>query len=172
MALLLLVGLTACATPIQTEYDRDIAFSDYQTFAWKVPSREGVEDPAGDSEILDRRMARLISDALEARGYESVPAEEADFLITYRTTTRRGDRSSGSSISIGMGSGNVGGGVRLGGGGSQTQSVLMLDIIDRSDDTLVWRGWEESQQGQSRWSEDRLKRLVNRLLNEFPPSNQ
>lgn len=173
LLLLALLGLVACAAPIQTEYDSDAALADYQTFAWKMPSREGVDDPVDDSEILDRRMARLTTEVLEARGYQSVPADQADFLVTYRTATRQGSRSSGSSVSIGMGSGNVGGGFRLGGGGgSQAQSVLMLDVIDREADMLVWRGWEENPQRQDRWAEDRLRRLLERLVDEFPPGRQ
>jgi len=164
--------ISACATPVKTEYDREANFQDYQTFAWKMPEREGVRNPADDSAILDRRMARLLTQALEARGYRAVDASEADFLVTYRATTRQGGQrsSSGVSIGMGMGSGNVGGGVRIGGGGgSGPQSILILDVIDRREDMLVWRGWEEGQQRQDRWSEERLERLLDRLLKEFPP---
>jgi len=167
--LLLLALMVGCATPVKTEYDRDVAFEQYQRFAWQAPKREEVRDPEFDSELMDRRVARIVTRTLEEAGYEAVSREDADFLVTYHTATRPAARRSGSSFSVGMGGGNVGGGVTLGSSRPQMHSTVMIDVIDAGEGQLVWRGWQDSENRQDRFDDNRLTRLINKLLKEFPP---
>jgi hypothetical protein len=170
---LLLIGLlSACAAPVKTEYDRDTRFDGYQQFAWKAPERESVDDPQRDSALLDRRVATIVSDVLNERGYEQVATENADFLVTYHVVDRQQASSSGSRVSIGVGSGGFGGGVSLGGSRARIERLLLIDIIDANSDQLVWRGWKDSDGRQDRLDDATLQKLTSQILEKFPPSSR
>ena len=174
LALLLLAG---CATPVKTEYDREISYEPYRSFAWMAPLRVEVEDPALDSELLDRRVQRLVTEALTEAGFQQTDPETADFLVTYRSSSREAV-SGGTGLSIGVGTARRGGGTAVCGGlvvgGSRPQTVttLMIDIIDREQNMLVWRGWRESDRRQDRYDDSRLKRLIEAIVAEFPPERE
>jgi hypothetical protein len=172
LCLLLLGLLSACATPVKTEYDREASFDGYQQFAWKAPKRESVDDPERDSSLLDRRVATVVSGVLSERGYQQVEADNADFLVTYHVVDRQQARSSGSRVSIGMGSGGFGGGVSVGGSRARIERLLLIDIIDAESDQLVWRGWKDSDGRQDRLDDATLQKLTTQILGKFPPSSR
>lgn len=177
--ILILVLLAGCATPVKTEHEPGVDFSAYQSFAWVPPERPVIREPIFDSEILDRRVELAVSEVLEEQGLRRVAdAAEADLLVTYHGVVRRSGQAGGSRVSLGMGTARSGGSTRIGigtgisvggGGGQREQSLIILDLRDASDDRLVWRGWREEDARQDRYTQDRLKRLVRRILAEYPP---
>jgi len=81
-----LLSAAGCSTvDIKTEYDRQMDFSRYKTYAWlpeigdqKAPSEEYVEEMnAWAKEAIDRNLV--------SKGFVPVPREEADFLVSFRS---------------------------------------------------------------------------------------
>lgn len=169
LLLVLAVALVGCAAPVKTEHDETTAFDRYQTFAWQAPDRESMDDPELDSEMLDRRMADVLTDALTAAGYGQAGESGADFRVTYHLVERE-SRDSGGGFSLGVGgsSGNVGTGISFGSGGGGRELNLILDIIDADSGDLVWRGWSATRRSVLN-DGDALRDLVDRILEAFPP---
>jgi hypothetical protein len=175
VALLAAALFSGCGAPVRAEFDQRVDFDRYRTFAWVAPERDRVADPLLDSEILDRRMRAAVQSELIARGYELVQAEEADFLVTYHSATRERMQQSGMRVSIGYHRGYpfwYGGTVADSGARSFREGTIMIDIIDRADETLVWRGWRSAEVDQRRYTEERVRRLAADILGDFPPQRR
>jgi len=174
--------ISGCATPIKAEFDEGVNFQEYRTFAWSAPDRRQIKDPILDSGLLDRRMGHAVRETLKARGFEEVAADEADFLVTYHTTTRE-RLSGGSSVRVHIASGHRYPyhphwyGPRYYAVApfhddrrSYQEGTLMIDIVDRERQELIWRGWRAGEVRQDRFRDDRLRQQVERILGDFPPS--
>lgn len=169
LLLVLAVAMAGCAAPVKTEHDSTAAFDRYRTFAWQTPERESLDDPELDSEMLDRRVADVLTAALTAAGYEQAGESGADFRVTYHLAERE-SRDSGGGFSVGVGgsSGNVGTGISFGSGDGGRELNLILDIVDADSGELVWRGWSATRRSVLS-DADALRDLVDRILEAFPP---
>ena len=169
LALLLLSG---CAAQVRTEYDIGTDFSEYKRFTWVTPEVREIEDPILDSELLTDRVRTSVRAVLARRGFTEAE-EGADFFITYHTASKEKLRSSPFSVGIGYGRhyGRWGHSVLFDGPDirSYEEGVLILDIINCSQNKLVWRGWDTSLVNQRNYSAAAVRQAVEQILAEFPP---
>lgn len=171
--------LVACATQrVATDFDREARFDQFRSFAWLEPLREEVNDPMLDSPLLGRKIQRTVADELSRRGYRQASSgAEADFLVTYHTTSRERIRDSGGvSFGIGLGHGgyrrshqSIFVGDRFGRVESYQEGTLIVDVIDARTNQLVWRGWTRGAVHPTRYSDDAVDKTVREILAQFPP---
>lgn len=172
--------LLGCATTPNVEYDDEVRFSEYRSFAWAPPEQGDVEDPVLDSGLLDRRVKRAVSSVLTDRGFEEVPPEEADFLVTYHTATRERVTSQNVRVHLTYGYGYPYYPAWYGSryyphapysreSRSYREGTLMIDIVDRDEERLIWRGWRSGEVRQSRYTEEQVLAQVRSILSDFPP---
>lgn len=187
--LVLMLALGACATPKQMVHDPQAEFAAYTSFAWQEPpERRNIRDPLLDSELLDRRIEAQVAAILEEQGYRRVAADEADLLVSYHVVLQTRTIPGHTHVSYGY---------RSGFGHpwhhpfyapywgpywgpiyhvhhtpprTQRQAYLVVNIRDRAEDRLVWRGWRLTEARQDRFSDQRLERMLGRILDEFPPT--
>ncbi len=188
MFLALATTLTACGNPVQTEVDNHADLAGYRTFAWQAPERSDVDNPILDSDLMDKRMRTAIVRSLEDQGYE-YDADNPDFYVTYHTSTRERVRNSGFGSSVTMAQYHVqdDGSLlitpitpRRSYHYSSTtvrdapkpraydEAVVIVDIIDRESETLVWRGWDEKRLTRKSFDRDSVRKTVEEILAEFP----
>lgn len=75
------LGLLGCATTgVNTDFDRDVSFAAYQTYAWIDSTPRRAERNEGP--FFERRLRRAVERALSQRGF--APADDArpDLLVT------------------------------------------------------------------------------------------
>lgn len=161
--------MAGCAAPVKTEHDSAVAFEAYRSFAWQAPDETSVDDPELDSQMVDRRMADVLSASLTDAGYNPVETSAADFRVSYHLVEMESQGSgSGFSVGIGGSSGNVGSGISFGSGRGGPELHLVIDVIDGDSGDLVWRGWSETTRAALA-EVDTLRKVVDRILAEFPP---
>ena len=164
--------LNACATTPHSEYVEGVDFSQYRSFAWVAKAAQEVEDPILDSEIMEERVRRAAVSALIARGYVEDSANP-DMLVTYHTTSKDRIRAIGYDIGLGYHSydnfwrhsihfatPDV---------ESYEEAVLIIDLVDRAQDRLIWRGWRTSVLTQRNFSDQQVGRMVDQIIVGFPP---
>jgi len=73
--------IVGCASlGVRTDYDRDVAFGAFRSYAW-IDSTKVVRDhPA--SPFLERRVLRAVDRALHGRGFVPDSGRHPDFLVT------------------------------------------------------------------------------------------
>lgn len=177
IALLSLTALVAAlavgcsSVTVDSDFDHDVDFSKYKTFAWYDHS--GAEhQPQRPNQIVDARIHRAMAEELIKKGFTQTAPDTADFLVTYYTSTE-------SKIDVyhsgyGYGYGYWGG--WWGPYGMPTTQVtqydvgtLIVDIIDGSTNDLVWRGMIQKALAGNEGSEEKVKGYVAQVLKSFPP---
>lgn len=174
---ILVLALAGCAHQVRTEYDRSAEFDNLETFAWRAPEDREVDDPILDSDLLDRRVEKTVTETLAGRGYRQVPPAEADFVVTYHTAKEEKLRErSGFSFAFGTGYhvGRHSAIVHTGPGGeSYSEGALIIDVLipEESGDRLIWRSWREALLSQEAFSEESVRAMVRGILDRFPPGH-
>ncbi len=176
--LVALSGLSGCVTRVRSDFDREAVFSDYNTFDWIAPlvraSEEGMQpDPEGPfarNSLLDKRIRAAVDRNLETRGFQYVESGESDFRLNYHVTFK--DKLVGSGSDFGYFGRYRRGGFSSGFNWSVRQyqeGTIIIDIVDRAKDQLVWRGWMVSRNRDGNFDEAEITRAVNLILMRFPP---
>lgn len=164
--------LTGCESLPRTEYVRDFDFRQYRTFMWVPHDEHEIQDPILDSDITHARIKKAATTSLLGMGFSADHASP-DFLVTFHTPTKQRFRSVGYSAGLGYpyydrfwrhyihyATPEV---------ESFEQAAIVIDIIDRRGDRLLWRGWDMTRLTQDNFSEDRISERVGRILSVFPP---
>jgi hypothetical protein len=163
---------------VRSDFDREAVFSHYNTFDWIAPpvraSEEGVQsDPEGPfarNSLLDKRMRAAVNRNLEARGFQYLEGGESDFRLNYHVAFK--DKLVGSGSNFGYFGRYRRGGFSSGFNWSVRQyqeGTIIIDIVDRAKDQLVWRGWMTSRNRDGYFDEPEIARAVRTILMRFPP---
>jgi hypothetical protein len=156
-----------CSTmSVRTDYDTQVDFAGYSTFAmFDRPGKESNRPQM--SPIVDRRIVAAMGADLEGKGFESARVRESDFMITFYTAVRR-------RVSVHH-AGYYGYRWRYWRWGSThvhsyDEGTLVIDIIDSRRRDLVWRGVGEGAFGKSNPSDEKVAKVVAKILASFPPT--
>jgi hypothetical protein len=174
-----LLALAGCATRVSSDFDRDAVFAYYNTFDWLSPPARASEevrsdtDPDGPFErnsLLDKRIRSAVNANLTARGFRYLESGEADFRMNYYVRFK--DKLYATGNDFGYWGRYYRGGFGSGFNYSVRQyqeGTIILDIIDRKQDQLVWRGWAVTRSSDGNLDEAEVSRAVARILERFPP---
>ena len=169
---LLILSIPACTTiRVETDWDRQAPLASLATFAWEEPPEPPQSvNPFADNSLLRKRVRQAAEQALQSRGFRLVPAEEAEFLVTFVVTLEERLRATGSH------SGYWGHRPRYGGYvysrtdvRSFQDGTLVIDIVDPDSRNLLWRGWARGLVPTADRNRDRIHEGVRRILRKFPP---
>jgi hypothetical protein len=163
------LALAACSGISTTsDWDESFDFSGLSTYAWMDQGLEG-----GVSEIMLRRMYMAADETLEGRGFTRTDEEQADFIMAYHAGAQ--DRQQYDTYGYGAGGwwgGYWGGGMTTTTVRTYTEGTLILDVIDRDSNELVWRGSASRTIDQMEAPEQRvesIRKAVEEMLRDFPP---
>lgn len=159
------IFLAACASPKQAsiDYDRNVDFKQYQTFAFYTPAEKAPAEadaktakdsktPAYDP-LVDQHFKAAIRREMAALGYQ-YSEQSPQLLVNYTTNVenREDVRSSPFSINAGYGFFGRNSALSLGFplfGGVETNRYkvgsVLIDVIDASANRLIWQGMLEGK---------------------------
>ncbi len=179
--LLLAVALpfVACSSSrVQTDFDHQADFKTYSTFAW-YQAEENGGPTEGPSQIVDGRIRRAIEENLQAKGLSRAEPGEADLAVTYYASlsSQMQFRTSGWGYGHGWGWGpHWGFGYGFWPGWTTTtvhtyhEGTIIIDLIDREKNQLVWRGVTTRVLGKKSHSNEKIDQSMARVFNDFPPA--
>lgn len=169
--LVLFVVASSCSSVrVASDYDSNVDFSQYKTFAFF----KGGIDKAEISDLDKRRILRAIESELMAKGYTK--SENPDMLVSIFTKSREKvniyNNNGWGGFGYGWGwSPYWWGGNRFGNTvTTSTEGVLYVDLIDASKKELVWQGVGTGYLAQGRErKEARIKEFVGKIMEKYPP---
>lgn len=166
--LLLLVMATSCTTvKVVTDYDKNVDFTTYKTFAFYKP---GI-DKAQISDLDKRRILRAIDAELTAKGMQKT--EMADILVSIFTKENERIDIYNNNFGYGWGwnpwwyGGYYGQTVS-----TSSEGTLFIDFIDANTNHLVWQGIGNAQlitSGDVDKKEARINEIVKEIMSKYPP---
>jgi hypothetical protein len=147
------LALSSCASSgVATSVDSSINFAAYRTFAWLPDST--WQETKYDNAILQRRVEQEVVQLLKTKGY-TLDTLQADFLVHHHVTVEDRKRvlqapsylyspnryfaNRGYFLSMyePMMVSNRFREVQY------REGTLIVDVVDRKQQRLVWRGWSE-----------------------------
>lgn len=166
--LFLAVGVTSCSSiKVASDYDQNIDFNQYKSFAFFKP---GI-DKAEISDLDKKRILRAIEEEMMAKGFTK--SEEPDVLVSIFTKTKE-------NINIYQNN-NFGYGYRWGwnpwywGAGHNTvnttsEGTLYIDLIDSEGKELVWQGMGTAALAKEvDRKQERINEIVEKIFEKYPP---
>ncbi len=165
---LLLILITACNAPRAVyDYDKEVDFTQYSTYALFPDLRTGL------SQLDDARLIESLDNKMKEKGFSI--SEEPGIYVNMYTEKFEQDNRSRLGIGVGGGGGNVGvgvsGGVPI--GQMDTFIKLTFDFIDVKRDDLVWQAIVESPFNMNASPEKRQQqfdKIVEKALENYPPN--
>ena len=159
LALVFSAGV-ASAQEVKLDYDHDVDFSRYKTFAWSV-----AQQPAKNA-ANHIRITRAVEEGFTAKGLSKPAAGAPDAYLMY--TGRVGDkvkvtgRSGGSSWEPS----NLRTMVDL---NKVREGTLVLEMYDARTKDVIWRGMASEVAVREDTMEESIRAAVKKLLEGYPP---
>lgn len=161
VALSLLLIIYSCGPRVQTGKTADVNLNKYQTYAW-LPSGDSIRNQNYDSKLLNQTIISEVNSEMQAKGY-TLDRTNPDLLVLVHTmfdeettTVREPVYASYGYYAPGMYVGpyyepfyyydynNID---RIVGYNvdqiEYTEGTLVIDLIDKETNTVVWRGSAE-----------------------------
>lgn len=161
--------LAGCAAKVVTDYDRNAAFPSYQTWAFAPGAGEGYTSLDGS------RVEAAVTRELEARQLDQVGVDVADLLISYRIDDVERLDTTGFSYGLGFGRGRFGWGLSTAPPVREVrEGQLVVELVDRSTERVVWRGASKRYLNENQSPETRqelIDEVVAEMFNRYPPGN-
>ena len=151
----------ACASSIRvrTDYDRDVDFKKYRTFAFREGNSSG-------NPVMDQRIKSDVVAALKARGMDEVRPENADAIVVAHAATRTrrtydtfyegwGWRYRWARPTVVINEFEVG--------------SIVVDVFDQQSKNAVWHGYATRVLHEDPEKDaDQTDRAVTQIFREYP----
>ena len=173
-------ALIGCSSlKVSEDYDTAVDFSTLKTFAWKDVNQPETGDIRVDSPLIDQRIRMAIKTHLALKGLEYSEVDLPDVNVAYTYTIisklQSGSVAPGVGVGIGVGSGATMGGIGVHTGvdvSQYDQGLLVVDILSRATEKLLWRGTStrvvHTHSNPEKITED-IDATIEKLLAQFPP---
>jgi len=192
----ILLNLVSCS-PVQvySDYDRTADFTKYKSYAWLHRS-DSIHNYFYDNEIIERNVKNYVNDEMAKRGY-TLDVKNPDLLMEYHITSKMktytvsnpiyNNNMMGYQPAYGMNNGMYGYNTARPYGynntpyyqssqpmGYQQQQVtydegtLLVDVIDRKLNQLIWRGWSVGTLTDEAALESELSGDIHKIFKNYP----
>ena len=156
-------ALISCSSiHVQSDYDEEVDFTSYKTYLWLRVDKD--KKPKLKNPLIERRVKRAINDELIKKGLEIKKGGKPDLWITFHI---------GTSNKIDVTRYNYNPWKPRGGRtmivDRYKEGTLIIDIIDRKQKQLVWRGSATQMIQSGDVGGEAIKKAVTKILSEYPP---
>lgn len=172
LSLLFFMVITACSSVnVYNDYDKNVNFSNYKTFAFYKNGIDKIEI----SDLDKKRILRAIETQLIAKGFAK--SENPDLLVNIFTKSREQVDVTSFNNAWGYGWG-YGWNPYLWGGArtsvrTSTTGTLFIDLIDAKKKELVWQGEGTGEIFKNQKNKDeRIQEFVTQILKQYPPEKK
>jgi hypothetical protein len=162
--------LSSCVSiRVASDFDKEIDFSNYTTYAFY---KKGV-DQVEINDLDKKRILRSIANAMESKGFSA--SENPDLLINFKTTSEENVAVNQDPYGyFGFGWGPYWspfyGGFYTHTFHSSVEGILYIDLIDATTKSLVWQGKGVGNITVSSKDRDaRVDEFVTKIMENYPP---
>ena len=165
--LFIMMLLTSCSSvSVAVDYDREVNFDNYKTYAFYKPGIDEVEI----SDLDKRRILRAIDRELSAKGM--VKSENPDVLVNIFTEAEENINIYQNNFGWGWGPGwGWGWGMPMTNVSRNVEGSLFIDLIDKNKNQLVWQGLGKGILSiDMDQKEERINEIVMKIMAKYPPN--
>lgn len=169
------IVLTACASSgpnVRSDQAPGVDFTQFNTFGFLSPS---TAEQRGVSQLTVQHIQNSTRTQMERRGFVYA-AENPDLLLNFNVNTRTTTQSAPqANFGVSYGRGSWGGssmGIGMQTGTSGTRQVregtLVIDVVDRQQNQLIWTGSVEGQIPSNQPTATVVDNAVGQVFTRFP----
>lgn len=160
--------LTSCSSvKVASDYDREVDFNKYGTYAFFKP---GI-DKAEISDLDKKRILRAIETEMEKNGFTK--SENPDILVSIFTKTTENINIYNNSYPFwgyGWGWNPWYWGSGFNTVNKTSEGTLYIDLIDSEDKELVWQGMGTAALAREvNKKQERINEIVAKIMEKYPP---
>jgi hypothetical protein len=161
----LMLGVVACSgIQVSTDYDDDVYFGQYKTFDfYLVP--HNLDGHKRLSAEYDRAIKKVASEELASAGIAQ-KGHLPDMYLAYRSLGQHEERL--DEWGYGQAREHKGRGDKGLDADFYPKGTLVIDLIDRDTNEIIWRGTADAPIDETSTIE-RIEQAVVSILREFPP---
>lgn len=165
----LLLILASCSTvSVYSDYDKNVDFAPYKTYAFFKPGIDKVEI----SDLDKRRILRAIDEQMQAKGFTK--SENPDLLVNIFTKSREQVNVNQFSAGWGYGWGWGWNPYMMYGNqtsvSTSTEGTLYIDLIDAKKKEMIWQGEGIGNLTKNVDKKDeKVNEFVTKILAQYPP---
>lgn len=168
LPLLFIFIISSCSSVrVNSDYDKNVDFSPYKTYAFYKTGIDKVEI----SDLDKKRILHSIDEAMMAKGFTK--SETPDLLININTKAQTNVNVNQFYAGYGYGWG-FGWNPYWGGNNTvytSTEGILTIDLIDAKKKELVWQGEGTGELTKNTNKKDEnVKDFVTKILALYPPT--
>ena len=159
--------LCSCTTArVKVNYNDEIDFLDFKTFAWLKPIKKDGESYVS---LGEQSVRKTINDALNSKGFQEVHASKADILVTTNVTKKEKVHYNANPAFF-----NSYYGPRWGystfwyGPEYYTESTFVLAFVEPKTKQSLWEGYIKNSSFDNMKELD-IQKIVDAFFNYFPP---
>ena len=168
--LVLFLLMVSCqAVHVNSDFDKNVDFSQFKTYAFYKNGIDKVEI----SDLDKKRILRSIDNQMQKKGFTK--SETPDLLINIFTKERQ--QVDVNQFNAGFGYGFGFGWNPFFWGGNQTavnqytEGTLYIDLIDAKKKEMIWQGEGNGNLTQKSDKKDEvINEFVTRILEQYPPT--
>lgn len=176
--LLLSLVLTACASPVNIDFDKNINFTSFSSFSLEQKPVRISNDTRIDSPFMQQRVVSELRRQFTKKGYKNLKLK-SDLKVKYYLDIKYEIETQDSGgVAFGFGTTShhsalgIGFNIPIGEATSVDLLVLTIDVISAKTNKLLWRGSLGSYlyDGATPATYNNLvEGLVSEILGSFPP---
>jgi hypothetical protein len=166
LSLILAFTVSCSSVRVNQDYDKNIDFNQYKTYAY---FKNGI-DKVEISDLDKKRILNSLDKILTAKGLTK--SENPDILINFSTKERENINVNQYGYGWGFGwnpwfYGNRTSVQR------QSEGVLTIDFIDNRKKELIWQGYGEGTLTKNVNRKDEvIQEFVDKILEQYPPKSK
>lgn len=168
-ALALTLGTACSSTSVRVDWDTEVDFAAYQSVALAPGDRQPEPARPQMSPLVRSRIERATMSELRSRGLREARPRQADLIVLYRTAVHQEVRVVRTGY-VGPRRWHYGWGWGTTHVHRYREGSLVVDLVDRAERRLVWRGVAEGAFTDSNPSSEAVQRVVASLFEGFPPT--
>jgi hypothetical protein len=167
LSLILIITLSSCsAVRVASDYDKQVDFNTYKSFAFYKP---GI-DKAEINDLDKKRILRAIEASMTSKGFTK--SANPDILVSIFTKTKENVNIYQNNYGWGYGWGwnpwFWGAGYNT--VSTTTEGTLYIDLIDASKKELVWQGMGSAALTKDvNKKQEKMNQIVAAILEKYPP---
>ncbi len=170
LTVLVALLLTGCAANVVTDYDSQVAYDSYSSWAFAPGPEEGF------TSLDSARIEEAIKQELTAEDLTRTTPDDADLLVRYRIEEVERLDTRGFSYGLGFGRGSFGWGLSTAPPVRKVrEGQLVVELVDTSSDRIVWRAASKRYLNENQSPETRqelIDEVVTAMFNKYPPGPQ
>jgi len=159
------LAVTGCATmTVSSHVQSGIDFGRYHSFEWGPADALPTGDPRLDKDpFFQDHLQGAVEKGMAARGLARGTAGDADLLIHYhanvaqRVDINAADRSRGYCYQDDCQAGVL----------EYEAGTIVLDLVDRKTNKVIWRGWAQESLERVLDNKDRMEHDINEAVSRM-----